>query len=131
LLILSFCYWNILETTFRNISYSCYWSNNEWLMTYQTIITLCSILYVKIQLHRVSTFVVLIYIYIIWQLFAFQYKITSIKSDTFNNITNLYRSSIFEWVLYFFWTGIWKHFIENKLQIAQYVVMCIAQDCNR
>ena len=41
-------------------------------------------------------------IFFIWQLFVFQYKITSIKSDMFNNITMRYRFWIF--LLYVFFT---------------------------
>jgi hypothetical protein len=46
-----------------NISYSCYQSNREWLKTYWKRIILYSICYVEIQLHRVSKFQVLIYIF--------------------------------------------------------------------
>jgi hypothetical protein len=45
-----------------NISYSCYKSKHEWLKTYWKRIILYSICYVEKQLHRVSTFQVLIYI---------------------------------------------------------------------
>jgi hypothetical protein len=46
-----------------NISYSCYQSNHEWLKTYWKRIILYSICYVEIQLHRVSRFQGLIYIF--------------------------------------------------------------------
>jgi hypothetical protein len=46
-----------------NISYSCYESNHEWLKTYWKRIILYSTCYVEIQLHRVSRFQVLIYIF--------------------------------------------------------------------
>ena len=54
-----------------NITYSCYQSNREWLKTYWKRILRFSICYVEIQLHRVSKFQVVMYIFI-WKLFAFQ-----------------------------------------------------------
>ena len=57
-------------------------------------IILYPISYVELQLHRITKFVVLMYNFYLTFIF-FQYKITSIKSDTFNNITQLDRLSIF------------------------------------
>jgi hypothetical protein len=46
-----------------NISYSFYQSNHEWLKTYWERIIRFSICYVEIQLHRVSTFQVVMYFF--------------------------------------------------------------------
>ena len=46
-----------------NISYSCYQSNHEWLKTYWKRIILYSTCCGEIQQHRVSEFVVLMYIF--------------------------------------------------------------------
>jgi hypothetical protein len=104
----------IIEKAFSNISYSCNQSNmNRWWLTIKCIIFYL-ICYVEIQLHRVSKFVVLMFIFFIWQLFVFQYQITSIKSDTFNNITKLYRLSIF---LLFCWHYMtYSRWLNNQLR---------------
>jgi hypothetical protein len=57
-------------------------------------IILYPISYVELQLHRITKFVVLMYNFYLTFIF-FQYKITSIKSDTFINITKFDPLSIF------------------------------------
>ena len=46
-----------------NIGYSCYQSNHEWLNIYWMRIIFYSVCYIEIQLHRVSKFQVLMYIF--------------------------------------------------------------------
>jgi hypothetical protein len=98
---------------------------------------LYSICYVELQLHRVTKFVVLMYIFYL-TVICFQYPITSIKSDTFNNITKLYRLSIFVlfcWHSMIYITCIWrlkrlKHYSIFILQLFafQYIITSIKSD---
>jgi hypothetical protein len=99
---------------------------NGWWITKKCII-LYSICYVELQLHRVTKFVVLMYNFYL-TVICFQYKITSIKSDTFNSITKLDQLSIF---LLFCWhsmtynTCSWRLIRFETLFNIYFTVICI------
>ena len=84
-----------------NISYSCLAIMNGWRLT-KSVLYFIQYVTLKcncIEYHSFKYWC----IFFIWQLFVFQYKITSIKSDTFNSITKLDQLSIFFFILLTFY----------------------------